>query len=164
MPAVARSAGSTAGSEKTPPDPALGLASIRDGDIAAALDQLAAVIETTEDTTNRIIDACDALAAVARHCSGEEAECIGRAITAICEACSFQDLTGQRLVRVARALGLVGSKLGRIPWPPGVAGDGMAEQHPAGGGIPETPGLCGPQRPEQAIDQDGVDRLLAQLG
>jgi chemotaxis protein CheZ len=139
-------------------DLATDLTSMRQSDIPLAIDHLDAVMQATECAANQIMDACNALEAAARDIGGDAAEAIAKAVTVIYEACSFQDLTGQRIVNVANTLGLIEGKLGDIALMVGIFAKEVVE--------PPAPRqqemLVGPQRPEHAIDQGTVDRLLAQ--
>jgi chemotaxis protein CheZ len=146
-------------SRKIGSDLASDLASMRHSDIPLAVDQLDAVIQATEHAANQIIDACTALEAAGRDAGGEVAERISRAVTAIYEACSFQDLTGQRIVNVANTLGLIESKLGDITLMVGIFANEIIQE----AATSDERRLVGPQRPEEAINQAAVDQLLAHL-
>jgi len=150
----------TTESRKIGGDLATDLASMRQSDIPLAIDHLDAVMQATECAANQIMDACNALEAAARDVGGDAAEAIAKAVTVIYEACSFQDLTGQRIVSVANTLGLIEGKLGDIALTVGIFAKEVVE--------PSVPAqqemLIGPQRPEHAIDQRTVDRLLEQAG
>jgi len=146
---------------------AIGVSTIHESHIAPATDQLGAVVETTEVAANRILDACDTLTAVARDVGGEPGRRIADALTTINEACGFHDLTGQRIVKVVQTLGHVEEKITRLAQVFGI-GDFVASSldAPRKSADPEPeeqPLLNGPQLPAQAIDQDEIDRLLAQL-
>ena len=49
-----------------------------------------------------------------RHCSGEPAAKLQDATTRIYEACSFQDITGQRITKVVAALKAIEAKVAQI--------------------------------------------------
>ena len=78
-----------------------------------------------------------------------------RRLARIYEACSFQDITGQRVAKVVRTLQLVEARLEAIlvVFAPEVVADSM--------GIGPDPLLNGPQSPLHAMDQNAVDALLA---
>jgi len=80
-------------------------------------------------------------------------------VAIIYEACSFQDLTGQRIVNVADTLGLIEGKLADLALMVGMFPSEAVAETSAGGGEQ----LAGPQRPEYALDQATVDRLIGQL-
>lgn len=127
--------------------------------IADATDELDAVVQETEDATNAIMQAAEEIEAAATHAAA--APGLSAAVTKIYEACSFQDLTGQRIRRVVRALKEIESKVDSM-----IAAldggksspDGRRDQH----GKPEDSRLLnGPQPPGDAISQDDVDSMLA---
>src|SRR3954468_7970779 len=72
--------------------------------IPAAADELDAVVEHTAEATNEILDSCETLEALQPQLSGAAAEVVAAAVTRIYEACSFQDITGQRIGKVVAAL------------------------------------------------------------
>ena len=116
-------------------------------------------MQATECAANQIMDACSALEAVGRDADGEVADAISQAVSIIYEACSFQDLTGQRIVNVAKTLGLIEGKLADLALLVGIFANEIVEETTAS----EGERLAGPQRPEHAIDQATVDRLIGQL-
>jgi chemotaxis protein CheZ len=84
-------------------------------------------------------------------------------VTKILEACSFQDITGQRINKVVKSIKQIDEKISRLM---GV----LEEKIP---GLPSTvlqdtrqgdaKLLNGPQMPDKAISQDDIDKLLADL-
>jgi chemotaxis protein CheZ len=70
--------------------------------IPFATDELDAIVEHTATATNAILNSCETLDAVAGTLSGEPAAKLQDATTQIYEACSFQDITGQRITKVWR--------------------------------------------------------------
>lgn len=72
--------------------------------IPNATDQLDEVVEATETATNKIMDCCDRLNALAETQAPELKDKIVDEVTRIYEACNFQDLTGQRITKVVRTL------------------------------------------------------------
>ena len=69
--------------------------------------ELDAVVEATESATNKIMEAAETI--MAGDASDPEAysEMVNNNIIEIFEACSFQDITGQRIAKVVRVLNLV---------------------------------------------------------
>lgn len=83
--------------------------------IPAASDELDAVVEETAQATGAIMDSCDKIQAVAEKIDSEEQENeLTDAITKIYEACSFQDITGQRITKVCRTLKSIEGKVHEI--------------------------------------------------
>lgn len=137
--------------------------------IPRATDELDAVVGATEEATNRIMDACDEIQAVAAGLDPQQAAALTGAVTRIFEACNFQDVTGQRITKVVHTLRHIEQRIGILVE---VLGGGIAtgreEAEPEGagragpaGGADERLLLNGPQLPGKGIDQSEIDRLLA---
>ena len=88
--------------------------------------ELEAVVQATEEAANRIMEAAEAIESWINqdHPGPEGRREVNEKIAAIFEACSFQDLTSQRIRRAIEHLQSVETMLGRIV-PPG------ATAHPA---------------------------------
>lgn len=144
---------------------ALRPADIKDQHIQSATDELDAVIGATEKATFEIFDSCDAISAIAGNVAGDNGAQLSDAVTRIYEACNFQDITGQRIAKVVKALKAIEGKVDQLL---AAFGDEVrqfktpvVEPPPANDTDPETKLLHGPQLPGNAIDQDEIDRLLA---
>ncbi len=133
-------------------------------------EQLDEIIHATEGATNTIMESCegiDTLMGEARgHCTdpvlGAVIEGVTERVNAIFEACSFQDITGQRISKVVNSLKFVEERIAAI-----VVTWGKEELTKVVVEIKEEPDeykryLHGPQLPGQGIDQTKVDELLAQ--
>ena len=156
---------------------ALQPAEIRDEHIRTATDELDAVIGATEKATFAIFDACDAIGAIAGQSDAETSAKLNDQITAIYEACNFQDITGQRISKVVRTLKHIESKVDMIVAAFGsevrqnhaprlaklAAEEAEAAAHfePMSAEEADQQLLHGPQLPGNAMDQDEIDRLLA---
>jgi chemotaxis protein CheZ len=83
--------------------------------------ELEAVVQTTEVAANQIMEAAEAISESVRNAVIDKAvvHAIAARIDAIFEACSFQDLTGQRLRRAIEHLQHMESTLTGILAPPG---------------------------------------------
>jgi chemotaxis protein CheZ len=147
------------------------IASIREGgtgrcDIPGASDELDAVVGATEDAAGTILDAAETIEGVAAAIDPVQAQILQDAVARIYEACSFQDLAGQRITKVVRTLrqveeGLVGLLHGfggAIPIAPSaIAADAQDAR-------PDAALMNGPQLPSKAARQDEIDALLASFG
>lgn len=137
---------------------ALSVDDINESHIPAATDELDAVVEHTAAATNEILDVCETLEKLQAKVDAEASTALGTAVTRIYEACSFQDITGQRIAKVVQALKAIEARVnavtagfGRIP--------GAAEK-----GQSRTEGeqlANGPQLPGNASSQADIDKLLA---
>lgn len=92
----------------------LRVADMHDEHIPEAGRELDAVVEATESATNRIMEAAEAI--MAGDPSDAEAyhEMVNNNIIEIFEACSFQDITGQRIAKVVRTLNMVEVQIGSM--------------------------------------------------
>jgi chemotaxis protein CheZ len=128
--------------------------------IPFATDELDAIVAHTASATDAILESCETLDTVAATLNGDAADKLQEATTRIYEACSFQDITGQRITKVvgtlktieekvARIIATFGQKTAGLPMRPPVELTGEAEL------------LNGPQLPRQAMDQSDIDKLMA---
>lgn len=144
----------------------------RPGDISekhipTATDELDAIIDATAAATGNIMDACEVIETLSSSTSVQED--VVNEITKIYEACSFQDITGQRISKVIKTLSIIEDKVGKLM-------DVMSHQMPGSGDSEDEGGdgdgdgdgrtgdaalLNGPQMAGEAITQDDIDKLLA---
>jgi chemotaxis protein CheZ len=138
---------------------ALRVDDITDSHIPFATDELDAIVEHTATATNAILTICETLDEVAGHLTGEPAAKLQDATTHIYEACSFQDITGQRITKVVATLKTIEVKVMQI-----VAAFGDHDDS-TGTAVPtdsvDVSLENGPQHPMVAMDQSDIDRLLA---
>jgi chemotaxis protein CheZ len=147
---------------------ALKVDDIRDQHIPFATDELDAIVEHTAGATNAILESCEMLDAVAASVSGEAAARLQDAVTKIYEACSFQDITGQRITKVVTTLKTIETMVAHIITkfgaPPGSEANADHPVAEVKGDLPEVELLNGPQLPSNAMDQSDIDKLLASFG
>lgn len=119
--------------------------------------ELDAIVDSTEKATNEIMEAAEAMmeldpsdpdafqAAVMDHCMK------------IFEACSFQDITGQRISKVVTTLSFIEERLSMLQesWWDEFAEEGDAAEKPQG----DEALLNGPQLSGEGIDQSFVDSV-----
>ena len=91
--------------------------------------------------------------------TGEPATRLQDATTRIYEACSFQDITGQRITKVVATLKTIEAKVAQIV--AAFGGGERAASVEAAAETDETALLNGPQHPTIAMDQSDIDKLLA---
>lgn len=131
-------------------------------------DELDAIVDHTEAATNTIMENVEAIGAAvdqARAGTKEPAvhEALGRVddhVGEIFTACSFQDITGQRITKVVRSLKFVEERVNALI---GMWGrDALAQVQPVeeGGKTGDAALLNGPQLAGEGVSQDDVDRLL----
>jgi len=133
---------------------------IKDKHIPTATDELDAVVEATAEASGTIMDCCDAIQEQTADLDGEKAEAINQQVFNIYEACSFQDITGQRITKVVSSLKNIEAKVEQLL-------DTIASKLPGieDGIVPaeeeEESLVNGPQLPQNAMNQDDIDKLLA---
>ena len=129
-----------------------------DSSIPEATDELDAIVQHTASATETILDACEQIDARASAMPEQDAAALQDLTMRIFEACSFQDITGQRISKVVAALKMVEQRIERIV---GTYAPGSRPVAPAPIEDPvKDPLLNGPQAPHAAMDQAEIDRLL----
>jgi len=125
--------------------------------IPFATDELDAIVEHTASATNAILECCETLDVLADSLEGDAAGRLQDATTRIYEACSFQDITGQRIGKVVLTLKTIETKVAAILH--------TFARHPTARCEVDVPApqelLNGPQLPTSAMHQSDIDRLLA---
>ncbi len=139
---------------------ALRVDDIKDEHIPFATDELDAIVEHTAGATNAILESCEIMEEVATTVPAEAAAKLSDAVTKIYEACSFQDITGQRITKVVATLKTIEAKVAQIVETFGAQG-GSIPMPAAPKASPEDELLNGPQLPSNAMDQSDIDKLLA---
>lgn len=167
---------------------ALNPTDIREDFLPTATDELDAIVQATEQATGSIMDATEAIEDVAGSLEGESAQALQDAVTCIYEACSFQDITGQRITKVVRMMKVIEERIDALvsAFAPqsglrasalleagesadaNAAGLGLQEASNYGRTIAQAVGdraddaalLNGPQSSGDAMGQDDIDALL----
>ena len=138
--------------------------------------QLDTIVQTTETATNEIMEASDSIEGILKQIHGftlddqEVQDLIDKAsnqLISIIEACSFQDLTGQRINQVVKTLRFIESRIlamidiwggleafKDLPIPEN-EGDGSDA-----GSFNEEGLLNGPALGNQGLSQDDIDALF----
>lgn len=138
---------------------------IRGTHIPSATGELDAIVQHTGEATESILGACEALDNLSAALSRNHATALQGATTAIYEACSFQDITGQRVAKVVKALQDIEAKVKRlsVTYALSVLPEGhvtaLQDHAPTG----QAALLNGPAPPAAALDQSDIDKLMADL-
>lgn len=141
---------------------ALRVDDITESHIPAATDELDAIVGHTAGATDEILDCCEALEDVATRIGPPEAEKLQGAITRIYEACSFQDITGQRIGKVVAALKAIEARVSAVTERFGAPLAAPPPEPAAQAEQTEGRRLAnGPQLPGAGVSQAEIDRLLA---
>jgi len=130
---------------------------ITESHIPSATDELDAIVAHTAGATNSILEVCETLDQMAGKLDGDGAAVLQDATTRIYEACSFQDITGQRITKVVATLKAIETKVSGLI----EAFGGRRELPPPAPPPIDEPPMNGPQLPAMAMDQSDIDKLLA---
>ncbi len=128
---------------------------LKDNKIPRAGMELDAIIKATEAATDTIMASTEQI----MHEAGESAS-VNDACMRIFEACSFQDITGQRITKVVKTLEYIESRLDSLQqaWGPDLGIDEPDADDLEGDAVL----LNGPQLEGEGVSQDDVDALLDQ--
>ena len=132
--------------------------------IPTASDELGAVIAATEAATGVIMDACDSISQKADAMEETEKKFFQDEVTKILEACSFQDITGQRITKVTKNLKSIEDKVSALmkildEKIPGLPMTSEEDDDRVGDERLKN----GPQLGDKGVNQDDIDKLLADL-
>ena len=132
-------------------------------DIPNAKDELDAVVDATEKATHTIMDSCEKILAGVASANSEITKKTEAEIVRIYEACTFQDITGQRIKKVVKTLKKIDENVSSIL----VVLDGQLSspdfKHDAKKTdlANATTLMNGPALPQNAMSQEEIDKLLA---
>lgn len=149
---------------------ALGPASAGEDHFGGMADQLDAIVEATEEATNAIMGAMEAMETNLSSLKGIVTSEEGQRLVAgtedeigkVYEACSFQDITGQRITKVVKSMKFIEERISSMlgMWRPEelkeVAGAVKKEL------TEEQKLLHGPQLKGQGVSQTEVDKMFSQ--
>ncbi len=127
------------------------------------ISQLEAVIQATEEAAGTILDAADEITTLVNTsgASQETKDKILAVTTRIYEACNFQDLTGQRIIKVIRELEFVEAKIRRLIQLISSNSSASAEDFNVPQDTrPDRHLMNGPQLPGSAPAQADIDALF----
>jgi chemotaxis protein CheZ len=130
--------------------------------IASATDELDAIVGATENATNSILDAAEKLESLTSDMPADVSARLTEATTLIYEACNFQDITGQRITKVVRALKHIEERIDALveAFGPEIGGAGSTASANEDAPLTDEDLLNGPQLPEKAHDQASIDALF----
>ena len=140
---------------------------IRTKHIPVASGELDAIASHLEEATGIILDACEQLEAVGRDLGGHAEARIAGVVTRVYEACSFQDITGQRITKVIQTLKTIETRIERLLVLLGAELATSPEAPPLRQPEPRAPDarlLNGPQLAGAGNSQAEIDALLAAFG
>jgi chemotaxis protein CheZ len=130
--------------------------------IPLANDELGNVVQATASATHTIMAAAEEILGAGGLSDKDYRELVETRVLAIFEACSFQDITGQRIGRVLDGLGQIEKRLNRFAKAVKVrdSADGPDPEDALRQARREVLLLNGPQNDDIAIKQDDIDALF----
>ncbi|WP_262691471.1 protein phosphatase CheZ [Kordiimonas aestuarii] len=138
--------------------------SLSNRDIPDAGEQLDAIVLSTEEAAETIMDAAETVGQLSEETEGEMAEKLEKVSTELFQASSFQDLTGQRITKVMRTLGHLEERLNALADAIGddyIKPEEDIERDDEGIAADDTDLLHGPQLEGEGNSQDEIDAILA---
>ena len=137
---------------------------INEQHIPTATDELDAIVGATEEATGTILDCMEKIEGLTSKMDAEVGAEVGNAVTQVYEACNFQDITGQRITKVVKALKEIETKIDALVAAFGAQG-GDKSKSPAKSAVKDSREdshlLNGPQLPGNSVSQADIDALLA---
>ena len=127
--------------------------------LPSAGDELSAIVGATEAATNSILDAVERIQKAAASAAPDVNDAITQDVTAIFEACNFQDITGQRISKIVAVLKEVDKTVAEL----------LATLHMPMAAVPPAAPLArtgdaallnGPQAPDAAPNQADIDAMF----
>ena len=139
---------------------------VRELHLPSARDELVAIVGSTEKATEEIMSAVEKIEQIASGIDAEAADQINDQVNQIFEACSFQDITGQRITKVVTTLLQIESSIESML---AVFGDEAArervgelsEKNKAAEIRADANLLNGPQIEGSGNSQDDIDSIMA---
>jgi chemotaxis protein CheZ len=125
--------------------------------------ELGGVVRTTASATHRIMGAAEDILAIRNVPVEQYRSQVELKLLEILEACSFQDITGQRLNRVAEALSQLERRLNRFAYAVKArdSDDGRDPEELLRKARRDSLLLHGPQDEDGSIAQDEIDKLFS---
>jgi chemotaxis protein CheZ len=141
--------------------------------IISANYELDAIVQATEDATNNIMNAAEAIEAMASRVRGApdmpaeeraaQMDAINDQVIKIFEHCNFQDITGQRISKVIKTLDYIETRIENMIRIWGKSNvEEVAKDLPSEEATGDAALLNGPQLPDHAATQTEIDQMFGQ--
>jgi chemotaxis protein CheZ len=137
---------------------------LKDNRLPKAGEHLGAIVEATEEATNAIMESAEAILEADAADPVAYKALVDEKVMAIFEACSFQDLTGQRIARIVETLANIEARVARFAAAVDVGGADAPLAETEREARERALLLNGPQARGVAIDQNDIDALMADIG
>ena len=128
--------------------------------IGSATDELDAIVQSTEEATNAILDAAERVDAKIGASQFAEKDAVSADVVVIFEACNFQDLTGQRIAKVVKLLKHIEVRIDALVALFGPEFRAALEAQDGGLRLHADELLNGPQTSDKAVSQNDIDALF----
>jgi chemotaxis protein CheZ len=140
----------------------LGVDKLREDHLPEAGKELDAVVAETEKATDRIMESAESIMAADRSNPEAFQEMVDAQMIDIFEACTFQDITGQRIAKVVETLQRMESRFDRLLASlPKSDGEGyLSDAEKARDARKQEQILNGPQMDGPQVDQNAIDALF----
>lgn len=129
--------------------------------LSSTADELEEIVTETAHATNTIMDAAETIEKLSQQVPAEAATGLQDAATRIYEACTFQDITGQRIGKVVHALQAIEERIAALVNACCDEAVPRTETAPTDSGDDAL--LNGPQLSAHANSQSEIDRLFDEL-
>ncbi|CUU43136.1 protein phosphatase CheZ [Blastochloris viridis] len=141
---------------------ALQVHDLKETRIPAAGLELDAIVKATEAATNSIMTAAEEIMSADASDPDAYKAFVDERMMAVFEACSFQDITGQRIAKVVETLKAIESRVGRFAEATRTrdAGGFASDEEATRAARAERLLLHGPQLAGQGVSQSDVDSML----
>ena len=124
--------------------------------------ELEAIVQATEEATHSIMTAAEDIMGADRSDQGAYGQTVEDACMRIFEACSFQDITGQRITKVVHTLTYIEDRLNMLQaaWGPDLHDEEGMPLDGGDDGDPDRKLLNGPALAGEGVSQADVDALM----
>lgn len=124
--------------------------------------ELDAVVKATESATDQIMESAETIMAADPDDSAAYQETVNGEVMKIFEACSFQDITGQRITKVVETLNFIDERISNFASTFGVEDNQarLSEEEKAREARKQEQILHGPQMDGEGVAQDDIDALF----
>ncbi|MGD0191841.1 MAG: protein phosphatase CheZ [Rhizomicrobium sp.] len=129
--------------------------------LMSTADELEEIVAETARAANEIMGAAESVEAVAVGTDPKTREALQVAATRIYEASAFQDITGQRITKVVRALQHIEARIEALAH---ACGDSLCKAGDQALPVGDAALLSGPQLMKNAATQSDIDSLFDSLG
>ncbi|MEM8987103.1 MAG: protein phosphatase CheZ [Pseudomonadota bacterium] len=136
---------------------------IKNNQLPQAGRELEAIVQHTETATGTIMAAAEEIMGADPSDAAAYQETVNDKVMEIFEACSFQDITGQRIEKVIRTITYIETRMSRLLEAAGIEdADFATDEEQAEEARAEENLLHGPQLVDEALNQSAVDDVFSQ--